>query len=53
MKSWETKEGKIFCPVNGWDCPYFKKNGECSLDNVDKECDDFYFFWGNEIDGCE
>ena len=49
MKAWETKEGNIFCPVNGWDCPYYK-NGECSLANVENECDDFYFFWSEEIE---
>lgn len=19
------RKGKIYCPVNGWDCPYYKK----------------------------
>lgn len=46
---------KFFCPVNGWDCPYFKKDGSCSmidegLDPLD-ECDDAAFFWEDE-DGC-
>ena len=26
------RKGKIYCPANGWDCPYYK-NGECGLDN--------------------
>ena len=23
----------IFCPVNGWDCPYWRENGKCVIDN--------------------
>lgn len=32
----------VFCPVNGWDCPYYK-NGRCHLDGGDpmEDCDDF------------
>lgn len=30
----------IHCPVNGWDCPYYK-NGICQLENPYDECDDF------------
>lgn len=43
-------KGHIHCPVNGWDCPYYKKNGICGIypdDDPLLECDDFYFFWGN------
>ena len=32
-----------YCPCNGYDCPYFGKEGVCSLDDP-KECDDFNFF---------
>lgn len=32
---------KIYCPVNGWDCPYWNKDGTCSLENVAEECDDY------------
>ena len=35
---------KYFCPVNGWDCPYYTKNGSCKLENPVKECDDAAFF---------
>lgn len=28
------------CPVNGWDCPYYK-NGICELDDPMEDCDDF------------
>ena len=38
---------KFFCPVNGWDCPYFKEDGSCSMvddgDNPVMECDDAGF----------
>ena len=36
---------KIYCPVNGWDCPYWQKDGSCCLENVEEECDDFAAFW--------
>ena len=48
--AWEDETGVIFCPVNGWDCPYYKKGGICSLENVEDECDDFYFFWAEEVE---
>ena len=28
---------KFFCPVNGWDCPYWKEDGSCHM--VDKGWD--------------
>ena len=38
----------IYCPVNGWDCPYFDANGCCMMypdtDPI-KECDDFANMW--------
>lgn len=38
----------IYCPVNGWDCPYFDANGCCMMypdtDPI-KECDDFAAVW--------
>lgn len=38
----------IYCPVNGWDCPYFDANGCCMMypdtDPI-KECDDFASVW--------
>lgn len=43
---------KFFCPVNGWDCPYFKKDGSCSMvddgDNPVMECDDAGYFFGDD-----
>ena len=43
---------KFFCPVNGWDCPYFKEDGSCSMvddgDDPVMECDDAYTFWCDE-----
>ena len=36
-----TYNGEItYCPVNGWDCPYFKDN-VCHIDDSIKDCDDF------------
>ena len=32
---------KIYCPINGWSCPYFKDNGVCTIDHPEKECDDY------------
>lgn len=50
-------KGKHYhCPVNGWDCPYYKDTdtieGEeefclCSLSDPIAECDDFYSMWGD------
>ena len=38
----------VYCPANGWDCPYYDANGCCMLypefDPL-KECDDFAYFW--------
>ena len=38
----------IYCPVNGWDCPYYTMDGYCMMypetDPIE-ECDDFAVFW--------
>ena len=44
---------KIFCPVNGWDCPYWKEDGTCGMKEEEgchplEECDDYYFFFGED-----
>ena len=39
------RKGKIYCPVNGWDCPYYK-DGECGIESPYEERDDFYAMWG-------
>lgn len=42
-------EEKIFCPVNGWDCPYGCKDGSCSLgEDAIHDCDDYWFWFGDE-----
>ena len=41
------RKGKIYCPVNGWGCPYYK-DGECGIENPLKECEDFGVIWGDE-----
>lgn len=40
---------KVYCPVNGWDCPYFR-DGECGLDNPHRDCDDFRTLAWDESD---
>lgn len=45
---------KFYCPVNGWDCPYWKKDGTCKMvdegDDPVKECDDAAVFWDEDDD---
>jgi hypothetical protein len=45
---------KFFCPVNGWDCPYWKKDGSCALvdegDDPVVECDDAAYFYDDDED---
>ncbi len=46
---------KIFyCPVNGWDCPYFKEDNTCALvdegDDPVIECDDAASIYDEEDD---
>lgn len=43
------RKGKIYCPANSWDCPYYK-NGECGLEEPYADCDDFAYFWDAEDD---
>lgn len=31
----------VYCPVNGWDCPYYKKDGVCTIENPYENCDDY------------
>ena len=33
-------ENKYYCPVNGWDCPYWRKDGSCTLENPIDNCAD-------------
>ena len=45
---------KFFCPVNAWDCPYFKEDGSCAMvdegDNPVEECDDAGCFYDEDED---
>ena len=48
LKTWKKAKGVIYCPVNGWDCPYFDANGCCMMwPDTDPilECDDFAAVW--------
>lgn len=45
------KEEKFYCPVNGWDCPYWRKDGTCCIDGIPwEECDDAAAFHDWEED---
>lgn len=33
---------KYFCPVNGWDCPYWSEDQECTISNPMEECEDYH-----------
>lgn len=48
----QTKRTKrIYCPCNGFDCPYYQySNGECGIDDPINECDDFAYFWEEDDD---
>ncbi len=44
------------CPVNAWDCPYYKDNMNldgkeeyyiCTLEDPMYDCDDFYSMYGD------
>lgn len=39
---------KVYCPVNGWDCPYWQKDGTCTIENPIEDCDDFGVFWDKD-----
>lgn len=43
------RKGKIYCPTNGLDCPYYK-NGECGLESPIDDCDDFMYYWFDDED---
>lgn len=40
---------RIYCPVNAWDCPYYKL-GECGIEDPMNDCDDFPYFWDGDDD---
>ena len=53
MSKVRVEQNKIYCPVNGWDCPYWRKDGACAMREVHGvgpkyECDDYDFFWGED-----
>ena len=37
------------CPVNGWDCPYYKDEADhpcqCTMEDPMAECEDFQYMW--------
>ena len=46
---------KYYCPVNGWDCPYWQKDGSCTCENPTVECDDAAWWedYFNDLDDDE
>ena len=42
---------KYYCPVNGFDCPYFGEKGECHCENPLEECDDAMEYEEGFLDG--
>lgn len=59
QRDWETdgmRNGKpIFCPVNGYDCPYCDKNLHCHIADPLRDCNDFDCFFESweEYDSCD
>lgn len=53
MKEFETNglhNGEpVYCPVNGWDCPYYNQGLCCIADPVE-DCDDFASFFPTRED---
>lgn len=47
------KKMVFYCPVNGWDCPYWRQDNTCAMVDEDfdptLECDDAAFFYEDEI----
>ena len=44
------KKGKEYpeCPLFDMTCPYCLASGECTIDNPKEECDDYYYYNGEE-----
>lgn len=39
---------KVYCSINGYPCPYFRKEtdyGQCMVDDAMEDCDDFAGTW--------
>ena len=56
IKEFVKNKGHIYCPANGYDCPYWK-DGICSLYSEEEnwadpweECSDFGVFWDKDDD---
>ena len=41
---------KYECPTYEIDCPYCKKNGECTIENPIEECDTYMFYNSDELE---
>ena len=38
------KREPVYCPANGWDCPYYEK-GICYIRDPMEDCSDWGLFW--------
>lgn len=39
------RQFEAYCPVNGWDCPYYHAGGKCAIENPVEECEDYMSFF--------
>ena len=49
-KPWICNDGRIYCPVDDYTCPYYYGDGICTLGHPEEECNDFYSMWEDEIE---
>ena len=45
----KTREEKVYCPAESWDCPYYKKDGICGMPAEEgchprTECEDYMYY---------
>lgn len=43
-----TKEA--YCPLNVWDCPYYREGCKCAIDEPVLECEDYMSFFYEEYE---
>ena len=43
-----SRRRKYLCPLDEWDCPYYKDNGYCTIGNPTEECETYWFFNSDE-----
>ena len=43
----------VFCPANGYDCPYCDEFNRCHIEDPIEDCDDFAYFFESWNDWLE